>query len=176
MTVRAVCLHLELQEHPFASAWGFVVRAIPACSGSSPKICVAAGTLGLGDLWVCFFFPCEDLGSSTSWEQRMVRVGEGMGHCWRQELCGDKLRDNFLWAQGSSSSAGEPGPCACSFQGHMPKSPRKRSIFFSIFYGALGSISHFSPCATRTFLVVQSGCLAVAKPHHSIPEVPCPAS
>lgn len=29
------------------------------------------------DIWV-WFFPCEDLGSPTSWEQRVVGMGEGM--------------------------------------------------------------------------------------------------
>lgn len=31
----------------------------------------------MGYLWV-WFFPCEDLGSPTSWEQRVVGMGEGM--------------------------------------------------------------------------------------------------
>lgn len=56
--------------------------------------------------------------------------------------CEDKLRDSFLWAQGNSSSAGEPGPCACSFQGHMPKSPGKRSIFPIFFLATYGNWLH----------------------------------
>lgn len=130
------------------------------------------------DISGCGFFPVRiwahpQAGSRGWWGRE-----RGWCHCWRQELCGDKLRDNFPWAQGGSSSAGEPGPCACSLQGHMPKSPGKKSIspIFSWPLVGIGSISHFPPCATRTFPAGQSRCLAVAKPHHSVPGVPRPAS
>lgn len=70
-------MHPELQEHPFAPVWGFVVRAIPAAAAPLPK----SAWQDLRDeisLGTFYFSPCEDLGSSTSWEQRMVGMGEGM--------------------------------------------------------------------------------------------------
>lgn len=85
--------------------------------------------------------------------------------------------------------AGEPVPlCSLTygclvpalFRGHMPKSSGKKSEFIFFFWPLNVnwiSVSHFSPCATNTFLEkVQSGRSTMPTPHHSFPGAVCHAA
>lgn len=131
-SVRGGCLHLEFAGTSFRPSSGICGRSSPSLQSSSPKISVAGGTSGLGYLWGWVFLPCEDFGSSTSWEQRM-RSGRG-----DDATAGGWSCVGTNWgtiSRGLSSSAGEPGPCSCSCQGWrafsvqrfpFPKSPVPR--------------------------------------------------
>lgn len=85
-----------------------------------------------GGISGCGFFPVRIWAHPQAGSRGWWGWERGWCHCWRQEQCGDKLRDNFPCAQGGSSSAGEPAASRAACPNHQEK-----SLFLPFFPGRL---------------------------------------